>query len=335
MSLTRGTLKRPAAWLLMLALAVPLTAVAAEVVLSAQELFNRMKDAVREQNYDGILVYQRGQAVDSMRIVHRNRDGVEEERLVSLSGPPHEVVRNNGTVSCYFPESHSVIVQKNQPPSLFPGWIHNADETSRLYRFVTLGRDRLANRNATVIGIQPRHAFRYGYRLWIDDATYLLLKSDVVNSRGSALEQILFTQLNAPADISDGDLAPSAQSRDYQPVGIADAAAEAAAQSQAGAEKTHWQAHWLPEGFTLREHEVKIIPAHQLPVENLTYSDGIAVISVFVEKADQSQEPLQGFSMVGAVSTYSMLVGDHQITAVGEVPPLTVRQIASSMAPEP
>jgi len=292
-----------------------------------------MKDAVRDQSYDGVLVYERGQAVDSMRILHRNREGAEEERLVSLSGPPHEVVRNNGTVSCYFPESHSVIVQKNQPPSLFPGWIHNADETSRLYRFVTLGRDRLANRDATIIGIQPRHAFRYGYRLWIDDATYLLLKSDVVNSRGSALEQIFFTQLTAPADIPDGDLAPSMQNQDYQRV--ENTGELTATESQEEVTKTHWQAHWLPEGFTLREHEVKTIPAHQMPVENLTYSDGIAVISVFVEKTDQSQEPLQGFSMVGAVSTYSMLIGDHQITAVGEVPPLTVRQIASSMAPAP
>jgi sigma-E factor negative regulatory protein RseB len=316
--------------LLTLALVFPLTAVAAEVVLSAQELFNRMKEAVRDQSYDGVLVYQRGQAIDSMRILHRYNEGTEQERLISLSGPQHEVIRNNDTVSCYFPETKSVMVQKNHPPSLFPGWVHNAGETSRFYHFVTLGRDRVANRDATVIGIQPRSAFRYGYRLWIDDATHLLLKSDVVNSHGSALEQIFFTQLSAPADIQDNDLEPAIQSQDYQRLEDGN---ELAAGPQEAAAQTHWQARWLPEGFTLREHQVKAMPAHQMPVENLTYSDGIAVISVFVEKTDQSQEPLQGFSTVGAISTYSMLVGEQQITAVGEVPPLTVRQIASSMAP--
>lgn len=330
MFLTQGPFWRRVTPLLTLALIIPLGAVAAEAVLSAQELFNRMKEAVREQSYDGVLVYQRGQAVDSMRILHRYSEGAEQERLISLSGPQHEVIRNNDTVSCYFPETKSVMVQKNHPPSLFPGWVHNAGETSRFYRFLILGRDRVADHDATVIGIQPRSAFRYGYRLWIDDATHLLLKSDVVNSHGTALEQIFFTQLNAPADIHDNDLEPAIQSQDYQRLEDGN---ELAAETQEEAARPHWQAHWLPEGFTLREHQVKAMPTHQMPVENLTYSDGIAVISVFVEKTDRSQEPLQGFSTVGAVSTYSMLVGEHQITAVGEVPPLTVRQIASSMAP--
>jgi negative regulator of sigma E activity len=54
---------------------------------------------------------------------------------------------------------------------------------------------------------------------------------------------------------------------------------------------------------------------------------------VFVEKLDADDEPMKGFSTMGAVNAYSTTSAHFQITAVGEVPPLTVRQIATSVVP--
>ena len=67
------------------------------------------------------------------------------------------------------------------------------------------------------------------------------------------------------------------------------------------------------------------------PVEHIVFSDGLATISVFVEELKDKADSLEGFTAVGAVNTYSRLNDKYQVTVVGEVPPLTVRQIAGSV----
>jgi sigma-E factor negative regulatory protein RseB len=67
------------------------------------------------------------------------------------------------------------------------------------------------------------------------------------------------------------------------------------------------------------------------PVNHLVYSDGLAMVSVFVEALVDGEEVLQGYSSRGAVNAFSRVAGDHQITVVGEVPLTTVRRIAASV----
>jgi negative regulator of sigma E activity len=55
----------------------------------------------------------------------------------------------------------------------------------------------------------------------------------------------------------------------------------------------------------------------------------MASVSVFIASGHEAQ--LAERSSVGTSSAYSLQQGDHQITAVGEVPPATVRRIATSM----
>ena len=75
-------------------------------------------------------------------------------------------------------------------------------------------------------------------------------------------------------------------------------------------------------------------PNQPQPLEHIVYSDGMAVISVFVDNvAPGRTTPVQGFSVSGAMSTFTTENHQHQVTVVGEVPPLTVRQIATSMTP--
>jgi hypothetical protein len=68
------------------------------------------------------------------------------------------------------------------------------------------------------------------------------------------------------------------------------------------------------------------------PVEHLVFTDGIASVSVFVEigRAAVSAEHDDAASM-GTSSAYSTVVQGFRVTAVGEVPPDTVRAIAQSI----
>ncbi len=43
--------------------------------------------------------------------------------------------------------------------------------------------------------MQPRDAYRYGYRLWADKASGLLLRADVLGERGEVLETSAFSDV--------------------------------------------------------------------------------------------------------------------------------------------
>jgi sigma-E factor negative regulatory protein RseB len=67
------------------------------------------------------------------------------------------------------------------------------------------------------------------------------------------------------------------------------------------------------------------------PTEHLVYSDGMASVSVFIDRADVELVAPEGPSRIGAAHAYTTRVGDHVVTAMGEVPLTTVRMIAESV----
>jgi sigma-E factor negative regulatory protein RseB len=103
-----------------------------------------------------------------------------------------------------------------------------------------------------------------------------------------------------------------------------------------------WNALKLPPGFALRARAAQTMPGSTDPVAHLVYSDGLASVSVFVEMRTQVQQglaadgqPTTGEAQVGSSSVYSTVSNGVKVTAVGEVPPETVKSIASSMKSSP
>ena len=58
-------------------------------------------------------------------------------------------------------------------------------------------------------------------------------------------------------------------------------------------------------------------------------SDGLASVSVYVEAG--AREGLRGAAHVGAINAWGGLIGQYQVTAVGEVPAGTVKSIVGAM----
>jgi sigma-E factor negative regulatory protein RseB len=297
---------------------------------AAVALVARMAEATRTLNYDGVFVYQRGNQTDTFRIIHsRDERGGERERLISLSGAAREIIRDSEKVTCIDPEDQSVMVEKSQPRNLFPGLTRPTEEVAKHYRFVQTGRDRIAGRPAEVVEIRPRSAYRYGYRFWIDAGNHMLLRSDVVNSHGVSLEQIMFTQISHPDRIAEDLLVQDI------PAATSPAAPAAVKSRAAAADETMeaWRVAWVPDGFALRDRQMEQLSASQVPAERFVYSDGLATVSVFVERLMDGEVPMQGFATRGAVTAFSSVADAHQITVIGEVPPLTLKQIAMSVEP--
>ena len=292
----------------------------------------RMTSATESLSYDGVFVYQRGEQLDAMRIVHRFEAGTERERLISLSGPEREVVRDGHRVTCFFADDREVVVERSEPRDFLSlGLTEPVEHLTTNYTFGTGGADRVATRAATIVNIVPHDPNRYGYRLWIDDEFGLLLKSVILDRGGQVLEQVQFVQININESIPDSAFETAIEGTGF--TWYTNTAGDDSAASVV--ETSGWKVNWLPSGFQMRNHRVQTISESEMPVSHMVYSDGLAMVSVFVEKLMESSQALQGFSSMGAVNAFSRVADSHQITVVGEVPLPTVRQIASSVEHQP
>lgn len=292
----------------------------------ARELINKMSSASRELNYDGIFVYRRGSHLDTMRLIHKHDDKGEHERMVSLTGYAREVVRNNDSVTCYFPDNQAIVVEKTHPRQFIAGQLPQPiEKIASYYKFSVAGKDRIAGRPAWVVNIVPKDNFRYGYQLWIDEDTNLLLKSELKDESGRPLEQILFTQIHIVQDIPDQLLVPSITGKGYTWHN------STSTEVPLKTSKYDWSVIEMPAGFAMNDYEKQTVSESTMPVEHMIFTDGLAIVSVFIEKINDKPEYAQGASRVGGINAFATYQQGFQVTAVGEVPQKTVQQMANSV----
>ncbi len=303
------------------------SALAAEL---AAGLVNRMIEATKSLDYDGVFVHQQGTDLNTMRIIHKHGPDAEMERLITLSGARREVVRDGSRVKCIFGDDRAVMVGPREPSDFFTlGLTQSIDSLRARYHFKVLRDDRVAGRAATIVTIAPRDKNRYAHRLWIDKGSGLLLKSMVLTERGQMLEQMFFTSISINTSIPDASLEPELQGVDFTWYTNTKPSKHA---RKPPSDDMMWRVNWLPEGFTIQDAKVQHLATSERPVRHIVYSDGLATVSIFIEELLPDAKPLQGYSSVGAVNAYSRVADDYQITVVGEVPRTTVRQIAGSIS---
>jgi sigma-E factor negative regulatory protein RseB len=61
------------------------------------------------------------------------------------------------------------------------------------------------------------------------------------------------------------------------------------------------------------------------------FSDGLAAVSLFVEAYDRQRHVQEGLFSSGATQTLTRRIQDWWLTAVGEVPPQTLKAFAQSL----
>jgi len=317
---------KPRPVLIALSFFVCSTAFAAD---AAHEWLMKINHAARNLEYEGIFVYQHDDQLEAMHIFHKMEHNSVKERLVSLNGAPREIIRDANEVRCYWPDKNSIVVEYRKAdskgfPAILPDHVQNLDE----YYSMELGNvERITGRPAQLVIITPVDQYRYGYHLWADKDTGLLLKADLVDSAGGVLEQFMFTQISIGKKIPASALDPGMSDKDMVWYRENDTSHEAS-------EKPDWEATSLPKGFRLSMHVKRHMPMRKQPVEHLVYTDGLAAVSVFIEKQDKGAKPFMlGPSRMGALHAMGVRVDDYQITAVGEVPAQTVALIGGSVVP--
>ncbi len=63
------------------------------------------------------------------------------------------------------------------------------------YDLKEVTKTRLVGRDTHLITVTPKDEYRYGYRLWIDETTAMPLKTQLCDSRGRVIEQVVFASL--------------------------------------------------------------------------------------------------------------------------------------------
>ncbi len=216
--------------------------------------------------------------------------------------------------------------------SLFGNFPSVNDHTASSYEISEVARTRLNRRDTRVILVAPKDEYRYGYRLWIDEATAMPLKTQLCDARGHVIEQIVFASLTLAARIPDSAFKPDVSADGFQWLRT-----ETPVPKEASASASLvWNALKLPPGFKMTARSAQVMPGSSDPVDHLVFTDGMASVSVFVEaqqKVAAGQQPVneEESATVGSSSAFSTVIDGHKVTAVGEVPPATVRFIANSV----
>ena len=285
------------------------------------ELLQKIQDAARRLDYAGVFTYQQGAAMQSNRVVHVVDGTGERERLEMLDGPAREFIRHNETVQCLIPEKKLILVEKRRGDR-FPGvLVGNGKNVSDFYSLkVAKSLNRIAGHECRPVELIPKDRYRYGYNFCIDTKTNLLIKAQTLAGPHEVVDQIAFSSLQIGQGVPADQLAPSWNTQDWktledpiQPIDLA---------------KLGWRIS-LPPGFLSLTQVSRAMSAGK-PVKQLVISDGLAAISVFIEPYDSTRDQAMphGAARRGAMNIYGTRIGDHWLTAIGEVPADTLRELA-------
>lgn len=282
-----------------------------------------IQNAAQRSNYSGTIYYQQGTEVRSSRIVHQFDGTVSYERLQVLDGERREYLRKGDAVQCLLPDTKRVIVEKRPIGGNFPALSRSAPaDILRSYNLRKGAIDRVADLECQVIVLEPKDRVRYGYRLWVERTTGLLLRAQMLNERDEVIVQMAFTEVRLGETFDAARLKPSWSTEGWRIDKV---------------ETKPVDLGWslvVPDGFRQLSAVVRrLARGGSRDTLQAVYSDGLATFSVFIEPDQGGTAP--GRVSKGPTNVYVHHLGDTMITVVGEVPPNTVRDVAlSAKAPQ-
>lgn len=291
-----------------------------------QQWLGRMTAAMSQMSYQGTFVYVQGDEVVTMRITHVADDAGVRERLVAISGAPREVLRDSSGVRWVLGDDHSVLQDQAFGRSFFPQLpTDEQDRTGQSYTLKLGGTERIAGQSVRNLEVLPKDDYRYGYSLWLEEHSALLLKWQLIDSDGKAVAKLMFTDIRMGSEVDPDELNSSSPLQKFRTVesrlpagrGLAHAAPQ-------------WRPARLPPGFELTAQRY-FGPQDSGMYEHLVYSDGLAAVSVYVESDGSEAAQDAGLSRHGTTHAYSKTADGVVVTVIGDVPAATVQLIGDAV----
>ena len=293
----------------------------------------RIHQAAARQNFQGTFVVSGGGNVASARMAHYCEGTNQFERIESLDGKARNVFRHNDIVHTVWPASRVAVVEQRDLLNSFPALLQaGGDGIADWYDVQPQGIERVAGYEADVLMVKPKDTYRYGYRLWSDKTSGLLLRADVLGERGEVLETSAFSDIaigvrSQPETV----LQPMRKLDGYRvlrPV-----------LRPTRLDVEGWAMRQVAPGF----HQVSCVNRDMddpgdaeasggaQQVLQTIYADGLTYVSVFIEPFRSMRHTRPMLAAVGATQTLSMRQGDWWVTVVGDVPAATLRLFANGL----
>jgi sigma-E factor negative regulatory protein RseB len=294
---------------------------------SVNEWLMRMHEASRQRAYIGTLVVSAGASMSASRIWHVCDGEQQMERVDTLTGAPRTTIRRNSEVITFVPETKTAWVEKRESLGLFPELLRTPSNLiPDFYGVSENGGERVAGYLADVVDIQPKDALRFGYRIWSEKKTGLVVKLQTLNEQGAVLEQVAFSELQMDAPVSMGKLVrlmKDTKGYDVQRPSLKKTTAEAEG----------WRLKEPVPGFlsmSCHTREVADTPGAVAPMQ-WVFSDGLASVSLFIEPFDPQRHSQEKTLVSGATHSLTRRMDAYWITAIGEVPTATLRRLAYAL----
>jgi sigma-E factor negative regulatory protein RseB len=308
-----------------------------EPVLSINDWLLRMHDAaMKKRSYVGTLVQSSPSNISSARIWHTCDGAQQMERVETLTGAPRSTFRHNDKLVTFMPEAKLVRVEKREQIGGFPEVLKpGLGSIPEFYAVKALGGERIAGLDADVVQLIPKDSLRFGYRIWTEKKSSLVLKLQTLDAGGAVLEQAAFSELQLDAPVKMEKLMQMMAATDGYKV-------EQAAITKTTATAEGWLMKLPVPGFKSLSCYKRGAGSGQAaassagawqgePTFQWLFSDGLATVSLFVEDFDKSRHTQEGMMANGATHTLVKRMNEFWLTAVGEVPPQTLKNFALSL----
>ncbi len=312
-------------------------AAAAAMPVDARGWLARIHAAASGRNYQGTMVFSTGGVVSSSRVAHFCVGDQVFERIEALDGKPRQVYRHNDLVHTVWPQAGLVVIERRSVQSSLPSVTQSVEPRALdQYELRPEGLDRVAGREAFVFLLQPRDDLRFAQRVWADHETGLMLRSDVVGHGRAVLESSAFSEIEIGVRAQpDSVLLPIRkleQLRVLRP-----------AQTPTQLESQGWTMTRPVAGFRLASCVQRPVDpqgqasAAGVPPEvtQAVFSDGLTHVSLFIEPFDGVRHRKVIQAQFGATHSLTGRRGDFWITAMGDVPPATLKQFYDALERRP
>ena len=297
-----------------------------DALTQAMDRLNQMSMAMSQMTYQGTFVYVQGSLVETMRITHVVDENGIHERLVAETGPQRELLRDSNSVQWIAKDSRAVVRDPAYSRSYFPEVSASAAEQAAANYEIRLGGvEPLAGHLGRKLSILPNDEYRYGYTLWLEEPSGLLLKWELFQEQARPLARLMFTDIRIGREVDRSELKSAERMEDYRTH-----ASDLPENQEVTNAKPRWAPAILPAGFRLTSHRREQKRNPEI-FQHLVYSDGIATVSVYVERVPSGEAQPGGTSRLGTTHAFSRSDSGMQITVIGDVPAITVEEIGRAV----
>lgn len=292
-------------------------ATVAKPEMGIRDWLERLHEASRRRAYIGTFVVSSGSEMAVSKIWHVC-DGVQQmERIETLTGAPRTTLRRDDEVMTFVPDQKVVLKERREALRLFPDLLRApGQQIESFYVARAVGSERVAGHDAAVVDFVPRDGLRHAYRIWSEKVTGLVIKMQTRSAEGRVLEQVAFTelQLDAPVrmDVLARQMENTAGYRVVQPEW-----------RKTTPEAQGWRLKAEVPGFQSMSCYARA-ESYAPGTVQWVFSDGLASVSLFLETFDAKRHTKEKTAADGATHSVSRRVGDHWVTALGEVPAETL-----------